>query len=389
MSQHTPDSFDDLNDSFPPSIGDDGPSPFDQGPFDDNLFASYSQAPNHTPSNTACSEEFNDLDVKYPFTITNTPSSGDSNGISTPDFSGYAFGHRPQTPAPPSIYPPTPSPEIQHQYLSQTNQHITYTNVNPHLLHRPVHVRSSTNTDSLRPPVHYAPRGRINQPSHRRSLSQGDANRIATAANPTFFRLQAPRAHARRSRSNAPRDEERNVEWMGTPPQERARKTRKKHRANPSTDVLPYILSSSLPHQHATFSGPYVLNPIGTQINYMGMDARMNTHVQTDENRRIQLTGPGFKYMSHEEQLSKSLRIIEVGAMGVVNKGAGQHVSGTNRDVQTTDDVLKMVNDVETHLKQNQGDASKGLKGCEMIREALSESQDVAEETAVTDRPQT
>jgi hypothetical protein len=77
--------------------------------------------------------------------------------------------------------------------------------------------------------------------------------------------------------------------------------------------------------------------------------------------------------MSHDEQVGKSARVIEIGAMAVVAKNAGQQVPGHGGEKKGAD-VLLLVDQMETQLKlRDVGDKVKGLRGCEMIREALGD----------------
>jgi hypothetical protein len=85
--------------------------------------------------------------------------------------------------------------------------------------------------------------------------------------------------------------------------------------------------------------------------------------------------------MSHEEQMRESSKIIEIGAMAVVSKQAGQRAPPEDKGMaKSSDDVLRMVDQMEKQLKlQELVDTEKGIRGCEMIREALTEKGPTAE----------
>lgn len=93
---------------------------------------------------------------------------------------------------------------------------------------------------------------------------------------------------------------------------------------------------------------------------------------------RIQLNGPRFGYMPHHEQISESAKVLEIGAMVVVAKDAGKR-SVNEKGIETREeetDVWKLVGQMESQLKlQDVGDTEKGLRGCEMIREALADKE--------------
>jgi hypothetical protein len=93
----------------------------------------------------------------------------------------------------------------------------------------------------------------------------------------------------------------------------------------------------------------------------------------------IQLTTPGkkdpyFMYMSHWDQMHKSGRVIEIGAMAVVNQPIPCTVSQVVLDQEGSrrEMIMKKLEDVEKHLKQEMGNHNEGLKGCEMIREVFA-----------------
>lgn len=99
------------------------------------------------------------------------------------------------------------------------------------------------------------------------------------------------------------------------------------------------------------------------------------SEVTADNGMRIQLTRPRFMHISPDNQISVSARVIEIGAMAVVNKaksGGLQSTEGAGSGWETEHDLLDIVDHVEAHLKQELGEGADGVKGCEMIREALT-----------------
>ena len=76
-----------------------------------------------------------------------------------------------------------------------------------------------------------------------------------------------------------------------------------------------------------------------------------------------------FKYMSHEMQMHESPRVIEVGAMAFIqNTSCMNRCNGGN---VSRGMLLRKLDEMEGHLKTELGEDGNGIKGCEMIREAL------------------
>jgi hypothetical protein len=78
--------------------------------------------------------------------------------------------------------------------------------------------------------------------------------------------------------------------------------------------------------------------------------------------------------MDPQEQMRKSWRIIEVGAMAVVNRPASHkpEVGGEKEEKGSKANImLEKLDEVEKHLKLDPGGGEEALKGCAMIRGLL------------------
>jgi len=297
------------------------------------------------------------------------PTGNSSNATtvsSTSDYSGYTFGRRQ-----PSAYPtpgsnsPRPHPlQLQQSY----NQHHQHPSTQQREL-RPLTTRSQTNTSTLRSQKY----SRAQQPSHRRSLSQGDADRIAAATrqnhNPVFFRLQAPR-----SRSAIPNDDS----------------GRLKRRTEPYAKCRTGMTASQgLEYAHANLHSrvgiPTSTSVDATTIHRIMLLTNIGTPMEADDGRAdvnrlsIQLnatgkTDPYFARMSHSDQENNSRKVIEVGAMAVINQPIPYQIPQFDGDDKGSrrEKIMKKLEEVEKHLKQEMGDRDESLKGCEMIREAFA-----------------
>jgi hypothetical protein len=83
---------------------------------------------------------------------------------------------------------------------------------------------------------------------------------------------------------------------------------------------------------------------------------------------------PQFRYMDPQEQMRKSWRVIEVGAMGVVSKQISHNTEGGGEKEEKgrkMDRMLEKLEEVEKHLKLDPGGREEALQGCAMIRGAL------------------
>ncbi|KAF1831145.1 hypothetical protein BDW02DRAFT_641686 [Decorospora gaudefroyi] len=265
--------------------------------------------------------------------------SSNPSTISTPDFSTYSFGH-------PSPGYPTPSPNsphaypIEHQPCYRTNAH------HPSLNHRPLPVRSHTNNTFLhpaQPPQSY---------TRRRSLSHSDVDRIAattTIPNPTFIRLQAPRA-----RSTTPEEKRRTGPYPHHGPSTSQ---------GPGPGPGPRGNRPTKPLQRSPLVGRMLPTPIGTPLNRTMQVSYDHSHQHhTTTNNPIII-----RHMTHPHDLTRSAHIIEIGALAVTNPNR----SLDPRLAHTTDRarILQKLEDIERHFKaESESDA---LRGCSIIRDAL------------------
>jgi hypothetical protein len=351
----------------------------------DQLFAA--QAPHTTSSTDSDFDDiFSRLDDDTAFTGS---SSNDTTVSSTPEFTAFTFDGKST-----SVYP-TPSPVTPHPYplqIQQKHHHYSHQQrISQHHTTRLSNHRSHTNV----PTSDHGQYSRVHQPLHRRSLSQGDADRIAAATqqtqNPVFFRLQTPR-----SRSATP-DED------GGRLNPSIRERAHRHRANAdaianqgavyghanSRTTVGTPMPTSAPVDASTVQRLVVPTNIGTP---MGNHERGHRDADTDLVRgRIQLAPhtesdhPRFRYMDPQEQMRKSWRVIEVGAMAVVNKTVSHKPEGGGEKEEKgskTDRMLEKLEEVEKHLKLDPGGREAALKGCAMIRGAL-EWKDIARKYGV------
>ncbi|KAF2709929.1 hypothetical protein K504DRAFT_532960 [Pleomassaria siparia CBS 279.74] len=285
--------------------------------------------------------------------------STNGSDVSTPDFSGYNFGGSNDSLFP---YPPIPGPAAPHPYSIrlQQNQLPSHDTTFNTQFQRPQIVRSATNTPVsgyLQPPPHYQQYSRTQQPHHRRSLSQSDAERISAslavyqnqAPTPDFVRHLAPRA--------------RPISHMAS-----------KSKLGPNGG------SSTSPGVRGNSAAPTSM-PTSTE--------RIVTSIGTPMQMHVTLTGtnePRFRHMSYEQQMAESPRILEIGAMAVVGppRRRKKNTAGDGEEENDNRGTLLMkLDEMESHLKQELGHCEKGLKGCEMIREALVKKKEETKENTV------
>ena len=277
--------------------------------------------------------------------------SAASSNVSTPDFTGYNFGQKTNDPYFQSAYPPIPGPASPQPYPFQHQQAFYH---NAQLVHRPALVRSATNTPSttyLHPPLQQ--HSRVQQPYHRRSLSQSDAERISASLNPAFVRHLAPRSrpitqhhHQAKKSKLAPLHQKSSSRSRGVEPNTKGR--------------------SKAP----TSGGPSI--PIETSI---GTPFHMTLTGNNDAR---------FRHMSHEKQRNESPRILEIGAMAVINtsRSTPMYSRCTSRSCSDKGMTLgEKVDEMERRIKEEMGECEKGKRGCEMIREALAERKEERKET--------
>ncbi|UPX17446.1 uncharacterized protein EKO05_0007799 [Ascochyta rabiei] len=269
------------------------------------------------------------------------------SSVSTPTFSDYDFGQ-------PSSGYSTPSSNTSQLY--STEQQPCF---NPNLAgplpirQRSQPMRSHTNTSYLHlshPPPQY---------TRRRSLSQSDAERIAAInihPNPTFLRLQAPRA-----RSTAP-DEHLRKRRAGPYRRGHSRSTSQgPNGACPTGDntLASRSWNSNLVGGMVPTSIGTPLYPISPRHRRPALDQRMPLQHEDLEREVV------FRSMTRPDQMERSRRIIEIGAMV-----AGVPLDPTLQNNART--ILKKLEEVEQYLKQEIDDCEAALKGCIMIREVLT-----------------
>ncbi|KNG45446.1 hypothetical protein TW65_07696 [Stemphylium lycopersici] len=310
------------------------------------------------------------LDFTYGgVTLTPVASSNPSTVLTTPDFSTYSFSQQSPTYPTPGSGTPYPYPAEFHQTYETVGNQQAFS-------HRPLSVRSHTNNAHIHP----------TQPSpschRRRSLSHGDAEHIAATSsrnNPTFVRLQAPRAKtttAEEHRRNRQYSQYGRSTSQGPLPRGRPMK--------PTS--MPYSLHSS------PLVGGMLPTPIGTPLNeVLSMETDPDTsHKHQDYSTGIQALrgfppseGPVFRHMLRPEELSKSRQIIEIGALAVTNRTKIDPKLGPHSHTTNHERILKKLNDIEEHLKNSE--RTEGLRGCGIIREALANRTGRDELTNVVD----
>ncbi|PSN65834.1 hypothetical protein BS50DRAFT_668355 [Corynespora cassiicola Philippines] len=299
---------------------------------------------------------------------------------STPELSGYTFGHRS---APASHYPTLASNSpnsypLQIQRASYSNSSKQTNSI--HSVERPLPIRTQTVSSHLHtsaPESHSLPSlPRTQQPYHRRSLSQGDADRIAALeavrparpSNPVFFRLQVPRAHS-------------------TTPEDEARRQCNRLRLN-ERDIFELCQShyergnASLATMEAPTSIPPGMNgiavpiPIGVPLGeVLSPPAQEQIHAPYHEEGKNRVV---FRYMSGDNR-ERGMRVIEIGAMAVLNTyREREDVLDEDGTMSTTIRILKKLDELQEHLNHELEDSEMGDKGCDMIREALEKKKRMA-----------
>ncbi|KAK3209730.1 hypothetical protein GRF29_44g467875 [Pseudopithomyces chartarum] len=236
---------------------------------------------------------------------TNAPqNSRTTSGTITPeqkntlDFSGYDFEPTQQSA---SIYPsPDNLPEAMHLYPTHLQKPSTIYHKGDR---RPLPHRSTTNTDIRLAPgplqtFHQA----HNHPSHRRSYSQNDTERI----------LEYPIEHPHPGIHYPP--------YTHTHPHTTPTFVRLCETRNPRSTSKPRFYTRKKTHPQSTPNTrnralPPMSVPVGIGIP---LHPDPGTPVLTDG--PVQLTGPRMTHMAHATQRASSQKIIELGAMAVYNK---------------------------------------------------------------------
>ncbi|KAF2799352.1 hypothetical protein K505DRAFT_371071 [Melanomma pulvis-pyrius CBS 109.77] len=291
-------------------------------------------------------------------------TSATSSNISTPDFGGYNFGSSFSS----SEYLPIPGPATLHLDPIQL-QHLSYPDTQ---LARPPIVRSATNTPSstyFHRPSHTHQSCRIQQPYHRRSLSQSDADRISSTIGPTFVREVQSQF---RSLSSNPSGHKAKKSKLGTATHQKA--------GGRGRSLEP---GGNRGRTNGPTSTPKTDTAIGMSMQIAGPG---HIYGQSHDRSRGSRSGdPQFRHMSYDTQLAESPRIIEIGAMAVMRSiSMSQKFDDNEEKGENGKDhhgmLLQKLDEMEDCLKQELGYCEKGLKGCEMIREALVNKNEGEEE---------
>ncbi|KAF2126834.1 hypothetical protein P153DRAFT_296360 [Dothidotthia symphoricarpi CBS 119687] len=303
----------------------------------------------------------NDLDYRFDSSL--VADSSNPSTISTPNYSNYSFTEA-------NTYP-TPGPSTPHPYpfeLQQQFQPNTTASAPTYGHNHPLPVFSHTNNRffrSTQPPQPYV---------RRRSLSQGDAERIATTntvpANPTFFRLQAPRARS----AAAEDDNYRKRRGAPYPKHGRSASQGPGARGRQSRGETP----TSMPWG---MQGGMLPTPIGTPLSAMDMDSP-NARPTYHGGMPMNPTGMPMQYeysndlmlrhMTGLDQLAKSRQIIEIGAMAVYDKVRLDPRLDQETGKSIHERILEKLEDVERYLKEGGVDCEQVLRSCTTIREALA-----------------
>ena len=341
-------------DRFSPSMNQD--QQLSQADFEE-LFGTAGSAQPVFSSND--SDIFDELGFTYEEDCIVPGDSPNPSAISTPNFSDYDFGLN----AP--VYP-TPGPNSPHPYPLELQR------VHPAIIdqqdynHRPRPTRSQTNNAYNYPaqlPQCYGHR--------RRSLSTSDANRIAASNsinNPTFIRLQAPRA-----RSSTPEDRRRNGLYYRHGRSASQGPAQGDRPTNPTS--TPYhIYSDSL-------VGGLLPTPIGTPLNELADIEELNYRTGTTVHT-VHSEGPVFRHTRRPDEMARSRRIIEIGALVVSNRSK---LDPRLEPLSPTADrarILEKLGDIEEHLRNKE--CKEALPACMTIRVTLSRNMD-AEDVDVAD----
>ncbi|KAF2122928.1 hypothetical protein BDV96DRAFT_639484 [Lophiotrema nucula] len=340
------------HDPFMTSMGPEGGQPRDEE-HRGSAITPIEENPIFSPATT---DVLDDLDFgldKSPF----VPTPFVPTALSAPNFTGCSFGIDDDVP-PLSLYPPEPPPNTPHTYPLLLQQPTTCTHTNHPLAGRPTFSRSSTAvTDTL--PSQYS---RTQQPSHQRSLSDKDA------ARPTFFHLEIP--HGRTLGSNAEGDNTRKGKQGGNLTVSKGKPVR-----NTMPTSVPIEMSNEMVRTQSTYLTP----PTSQGSTPTGTPFAMPTSVPYSK------MTPTFKHMSVEEKLKESSRVIEIGAMRVFPRTTSSICPHSQQASPEVEDgvegghtrLLKLINEVESHLQHEFGFDAKAQTGVEMIRETLAEKASI------------
>ncbi|EMD58934.1 hypothetical protein COCSADRAFT_128629 [Bipolaris sorokiniana ND90Pr] len=276
------------------------------------------------------SEVFDGTNFTYGDALLVPVDSSSLSVISTPEPSAHSSNRR-------SLAYPTPEVDKPHPYPFETNRPYEASIPQSIFNSRPFPIRSETNN------VHLYSTQLVQPASRRRSLSHGDMDRVVAASipNPTFIRLQAPRAR-----------------------------------------TIPEELRGRDLHLRCGM----LLTPIGTPLNVVeGTDCDTNI---THQNHSIENNNPFFpsftegllfRQMSRPEELARSRQIIEIGALAVTSHSSigprlQPYTSASNQER-----ISKKLVNIEEHLGKSGG--AEALRSCKTIRKVLIGTTECEEET--------
>lgn len=298
----------------------------------------------HLVYNPEKSEAFDDFEFRYGLTAYPTPPDSTApSSAPTPDLSDYSFDQ-------PYTGHLTPGPSTPHPYpVEQQLQCFDFNMAPSSQAHqRPRVLRSQTNTSYLAP-MHQTPGY-----ARRRSLSQSDVDHVAAsnapAPNPTFVRLQTPR-----SRSVTPDGTSRRRR-AGQHSRSSSRRSNGPDRQSLSANMqglvngrVVKLLGDPMPSESPSYHRSTVQHP--WSVN----DGHSKGYI---EDQVV------FKHMARPEQMERSQKIIEIGAMAITGP-----VDPSLESNGAT--ILKKLEEVEQYLKAECGGCEDVLRGCMSIREAV------------------
>ncbi|KAF2028620.1 hypothetical protein EK21DRAFT_90440 [Setomelanomma holmii] len=313
----------------------------------EELFGSSgSHHPVFSANNTSVLDE---LDFDFTEPSVSNETSIDVSTISTPDFSTYSFDPRlPQATHP---HPHTTANAPQPSPLDQ-QQHHHYAQAHQHHAHGPLPIRSHTQNNPTFPssqlPQSYTCRGSLSQPN------------LPHPPNPTFIRLQAPRA-----RSVTPEEKRRGAGPYARHGYAYAHARSASHgpsgaRGRVVRSASPWIgLGGLMPTS--------IGQPLDEEGNVVGREEG-DEGMGMDEDLLV-------RHMTDPTRLAHSRRIIEIGAMAVRKHSLGQIDIDPrlldDGEINAQDRMIMKLEEVERHLRHDGMGNEDALKGCEMIREAL------------------
>ncbi|KAJ4993180.1 hypothetical protein SVAN01_01155 [Stagonosporopsis vannaccii] len=297
----------------------------------------------HTIYNVGDNNAFHDPVFESGFASSPTPPCSTVSSLEAiPDIKSYSFGQPCTDYSTPGSGTPYRHPIEQQQCFDHDITRSFPTDQPPEVL------RLQTNTSYLAP-SHPSP-----SYARRRSLSQGDMDFIATinsqAPNPTFMRLMTRRSRSA-MRDSLSRKHQHSRSVSRTSPDPR-REIKNSHPTR-----VPYfvkgLVSTPLGRppspEDPFFYRPAVQQRWRVQHGYNGGD---------NEDQVL------FRHMTKPEQMERSHKIIEIGAMAT--NGALDPTLQRNGAA-----ILKKLEEIEWYLETEGGGCGDALRGCVTIRKAV------------------